>query len=51
MNILRKFPEKEVIILCGHTHGEGMYKPADNITVITSPAEYGEPQVAGVIEI
>ena len=51
VEIMAQFPDKQTIVLCGHTHGQGTYKPLDNVTVINSAAEYRDPRVAGVINI
>jgi Icc-related predicted phosphoesterase len=44
-------PNKQLTVLCGHTHGGGETQIADNITVHTGPATYREPAVAKVIEL
>ena len=36
---------KQLTILCGHTHGESEYKPQDNITVRVGAAEYQNPSI------
>jgi len=37
------YPDCEVTVLCGHTHGSGVYQPFPNLKVITGGAEYGKP--------
>lgn len=49
-NACAKFPNTKLTVLCGHTHGEGVYRE-DNMTVLTGGAEYFEPKVDRVIEI
>jgi len=51
VKVMTQHQDKEAIILCGHTHGEGVYHPIDNVKVITTAAEYREPRVAGSIEL
>ncbi len=43
--IMRARPEKELLVLCGHTHGGSVYCPALNIEVYTGAATYGAPEV------
>jgi Icc protein len=37
--------DKESTVLCGHTHGSGRCQPLPNVTVHTSGAEYGQPEI------
>ena len=39
----------EFVVLCGHTHGVGVYQAASNVVVHTAAAEYGYPALAGVV--
>jgi 3',5'-cyclic AMP phosphodiesterase CpdA len=43
-------PTTELVVLCGHTHGEGRAEIAENLVVHTAAAEYGVPAVMSVIE-
>lgn len=36
-------PDTSLVVLCGHTHGSGVYKPLDNLIVITQAAQYRKP--------
>jgi hypothetical protein len=53
--VLRDFadahPERQVTVLCGHTHsaGEAVIRP--NLRVRTGSARYGEPAVQDVITV
>jgi Icc protein len=38
-------PDRNLTVLCGHTHGEGRVDILPNLRVITGGAEYGKPQV------
>jgi len=42
--------EKELTILCGHTHTESSYKPLPNVTCLVGGAEYYRPRINGVFE-
>ncbi len=47
----RAFPERVLRVLCGHTHGEGRAQILPNLKVMTGAAEYGEPRLAGVMDL
>lgn len=38
-------------VLCGHTHGSGTYRARENLTVHTGRAQYGAPDLAGLLEV
>jgi predicted phosphohydrolase len=43
-------PTVEFIVLCGHSHGSGVYSAADNVVVHTAGAQYGAPRVQQVLD-
>ncbi len=43
-------PNTRFLVLCGHTHGGGLYSPRANVVAHTASAEYGRPGVQAVIE-
>jgi predicted MPP superfamily phosphohydrolase len=47
----RAHPAASFLVLCGHTHGSGVYSPAANVIVHTAGAEYGAPRIQRVFEI
>ena len=47
----RAHPERDVLVLCGHTHGGGTLEVLPNLTVVTGAAQYGMPAVAGIIDL
>jgi len=49
LDCARRHPEVSFAVLCGHTHGAGLYSPFPNVIVFTGPAEYGKPRVQGVL--
>jgi predicted MPP superfamily phosphohydrolase len=51
LEIMRERPDKRLLVLCGHTHGSGSYRPIPNLLVLTAPARYGAPDIAGVLTI
>jgi methionine aminopeptidase len=38
-------PGKEIVVLCGHTHGEGVCHPEPGVVCYTGKAEYRYPRV------
>lgn len=48
---MRARPDRELLALCGHTHGAGVAKILPNLEVRTGGAEYGAPRVQGVMEL
>lgn len=44
------YPAVTFTVLCGHTHGGGTARLRPNLTVITGPAEYGQPVIQQVFE-
>ena len=49
--IMAARPDREMLVLCGHTHGDGEYQPLPNLRVITGGAEYGAPRLQGVLDV
>ncbi|RKY21696.1 MAG: phosphoesterase [Planctomycetota bacterium] len=41
--VVGSHPEREVTVLCGHTHSEGRCDPLPNLHVRTGRARYGQP--------
>lgn len=39
----RRFPQRRITVLCGHTHGAGIVEIGPNLTVHTGGAVYGQP--------
>lgn len=48
---MRAAPDRELLALCGHTHGAGTARVLPNLEVRTGGAEYGAPRLQGVIEL
>ncbi|TKS64361.1 MAG: phosphoesterase [Nitrospira sp.] len=44
-------PQCQLTVYCGHTHNSGTAHVLPNLTVFTGAAEYGTPQVNGVIDV
>jgi predicted phosphohydrolase len=48
--IMEAHPERQLTVLCGHTHGEGTAQILPNLQVITGGAEYGTPRIQQILE-
>jgi 3',5'-cyclic AMP phosphodiesterase CpdA len=46
-----RHPDREFLVLCGHTHGGGTIDVLPNLRVITGPAVYGAPSLQHVFEL
>jgi hypothetical protein len=44
-------PKCQILVLCGHTHGGGEIQVAENLRVVTGPAEYGKPKIQRIMEL
>jgi Icc protein len=44
-------PDKELLVLCGHTHGEADAQILPNLRVLVAGAEYGKLRLQGIIEV
>lgn len=42
----KRFPQRRIEVLCGHTHHGGVAKMTERMTVTTAGAEYGQPEIA-----
>jgi predicted MPP superfamily phosphohydrolase len=50
-SIAREYPDRQLTVLCGHTHSSGTAHPLPNITALTGGAEYGAPEIQKVFEL
>ena len=50
LDCAQRHPDCEFTVLCGHTHGGGLYQAASNVMVHTAEAEYGVPRVQCLME-
>ena len=50
LEVMPRFPERRLTVLCGHTHGCGEAHPLPNLLVLTGGAEYGAPRIERVFE-
>lgn len=51
LDVAQSHPKCEILVLCGHTHGGGEIQVADNLRVLTGPAEYGKPRIETVFQV
>jgi 3',5'-cyclic AMP phosphodiesterase CpdA len=50
LSIMRDFPDRQLTVLCGHTHSAGECRPLGNVQILTGGAKYGRPVVERVLE-
>jgi Icc protein len=51
LDVARSYPKCQILVLCGHTHGGGEVQAAENLRVVTGPAEYEKPEIQRIIEV
>jgi predicted phosphohydrolase len=51
LEIMRPRPDRDLTVLCGHTHGAGSAEVLPNLRVWTGGAEYGAPRIEKLLEI
>jgi predicted MPP superfamily phosphohydrolase len=47
---MRAHGDREMLVLCGHTHGSGAARILPNLQVLTGEAQYAHPAVSRVLE-
>jgi predicted phosphohydrolase len=50
-SVMTTHPDRTMEVLCGHTHSEGVTQVLPNLLVRTGAATYGDPALAGVLDI
>lgn len=51
LQMAAQYPDKQITVLCGHTHGACDVQMRPNLRVCCAEAEYGKPDVAAVLEV
>ena len=51
LEIMSARPDRQLTVLCGHTHSGGEVEPVLNVRVLTGAAEYGHPAICRVLQI
>jgi 3',5'-cyclic AMP phosphodiesterase CpdA len=51
LDAARSYPECQILVLCGHTHGGGELEVLANLRAVTGAAEYKRPEIQQVIEV
>jgi predicted phosphohydrolase len=51
LEIMQDYPQRELTVLCGHTHGSGEAHPLPNVWIFTGAAVYGFPAINRVITV
>ena len=50
LEAMRQRPDRELLVLCGHTHDSGQTQVSDNLRVLTGRARYCEPAIEEIFE-
>ena len=50
LQAMRDRPDRELLVLCGHTHGSGETQVLENLRVVTGGAKYREPKIQEIFE-
>ena len=48
---MKVHPEKQLTVLCGHTHSAGICQPLPNLEIHTGGAEYDRAEIAGRFQV
>lgn len=51
LDLGREFPDVSFDVFCGHTHNPRVVRMSDNITCSVGESEYGDPGLAGYIDV
>jgi Icc protein len=49
--VMHAHPSAKLLVLCGHTHGDGELELLDNFYVWTGRADYGSPQIQRILTV
>jgi 3',5'-cyclic AMP phosphodiesterase CpdA len=50
LEVMSQYPDRRLLVLCGHTHSSGVARPAPNVEILTGSAVYGHPAVQRVFQ-
>lgn len=51
IEVMDAHPDRDLLVLCGHTHGGGAVQIRPNLRVVVGTAEYGQPDLQELIEV
>jgi len=51
LEVMADFPQRQLTVLCGHTHGSGEAHPLPNVWIYTGAAVYGFPTINRVLRV
>jgi Icc-related predicted phosphoesterase len=51
IDIMARYPQRKLSVLCGHTHSPANVQIRDNLQVLCAQAEYGFPQIQQIFEL
>jgi predicted phosphohydrolase len=50
VRIMKQHPDRQLTVLCGHTHSKAEVKMLDNLIVFAAQAEYGKPKIQKILD-
>lgn len=50
LDIMRAHPDRQLTVLCGHTHSAGEAHPLPNFSILTGAAQYGVPALNRIFD-
>jgi hypothetical protein len=50
VRIMKKHPDRQLTVLCGHTHSQAEVKMLENLTVFAAQSEYGKPKIQKILD-
>jgi 3',5'-cyclic-AMP phosphodiesterase len=51
LEVMAKWPSRQLTVLCGHTHSPGECRPLANVHILTGEARYGSPTVQRIWDL
>jgi 3',5'-cyclic-AMP phosphodiesterase len=51
LEMMQRYPQRNMMVLCGHTHGSGKVDILPNLRVLTGGAEYGDPKIQRIYTV
>lgn len=51
LDVMAEHPDRQLTVLCGHTHGEGECRPLPNVLILTGAAEYNRPRITRIFDL
>ena len=49
--VAEEHPNKELLVLCGHSHYFADIQPLPNLRILTGHSDYGDPQIQAIVNV